>query len=371
MALGKVSVGSTNSGAGSFSTPERQLLYVGAAGKNWGKIVYIDQSTDLDEVLGDNSSRMKTAIYYARLNASANWTCIAVPRQAIGEWDIAYDMAMEANVVCEGVVVTDPITDAEDINAMNQAAVAAEKEHGRFLFFAGATDKLDATTTTWADFIAEFETLQNGVYAESVVLVPEVFGGWLGCVMGRLCNELVSIADSPMRVATGGIVGLTTLPVDVEGVKFNLAHARALNDARGTVPQTYADYDGIYCSDCQTLAPEASDFGVLENLRVVNKAKRQVRILAIQRVADRQLNSTTASVEAHKAYFASPLTAMSRSTRVNNIYIPGDIQPPKEGDVGITWLSKTNVQVALTVTPHNSPKSIAAYVGLNLANEAA
>lgn len=370
MALGKVSVGTKDSGKGSFKTPERQLLFVGAAGKGWGKILYIDQSTDLDEVLGDNASRMKTAIYYARLNASANWTCIAVPRQAIGEWQDAYEVAMDANVVCEGVVVTDPITSQSEINTMNSNVVNAENEHGRMLFFAAATAKIDPVTETWADFIAVFETLQDAVYAAGVVLIPEVFGGWLGCVMGRLCNELVSIADSPMRVATGGIVGLTTLPVDMDGVQFNRSHAEALNAARGTVPQTYADYDGIYCSDCMTLAPEASDFGVLENVRVVNKAKRQVRVLAIKKIANRELNSTTASMDSHEAYFASPLTAMSRSTRANGIYIPGDIKPPKDGDIGIEWLSKTNVQIALTVTPHNSPKSIAAYVGLNLTNEA-
>lgn len=369
--LGQVSVASADSGAGSFTTPERQLLYVGASGKNWGKIVYIDQSTDLDEVLGDNASRMKTAIYFARLNASANWTCIAVPRQAIGEWEIAYDMAMEANVVCEGVVVTDPINEVEEIDAMNQAAVNAESEHGQTLFFVGATDKIDGATQTWADFIAVFEALQNGVYAKDVALIPEVLAGWSGCVAGRLCKDEASIADSPMAVKFGGIVGVTSLPVDKDGVKFNNAHARALNAARGTVPQTYANYDGIYCSDCQTLAPEASDYDVLENLRVVNKAKRQVRILAIKKIADRELNASTASIESHKAYFARPLTEMSRSTRVGNISIPGDIQPPKEGDIGITWLSKTKVQIALTVTPHNSPKSISAMIGLNLTNEAA
>ncbi|MDE8603900.1 DUF2586 domain-containing protein [Marinomonas sp. RSW2] len=370
MALGNVSVGTKDSGAGSFKTPERQLLYVGAAGKGWGKILYIDQSTDLDEVLGDNASRMKTAIYYARLNAAANWTCIAVPRQAIGEWQDAYDMAMSANVVCEGVVVTDPIKTKDDINDMNTNVVNAENEHGRMIFFAGATEKMDATTQTWSDFIAEFETLQDTVYATGVVLVPEITSGWLGCLMGRLCNELVSIADSPMRVATGGIVGITTLPSDMGSVQFNNSHAKALNDARGTVPQTYVDYAGIYCSDCMTLAPEASDFGVLENVRVVNKAKRQVRILAIKKIANRELNNTAASMDSHVAYFAAPLTTMSRSMRVNGIYIPGDCKPPKDGDIGIEWLSKTNVQIALTVTPHNSPKSIAAYVGLNLANEA-
>jgi hypothetical protein len=368
MALGSVSVSSVESGSGTFSTPERQFLYIGHAGKNAGKTLYIDQSTDLDDVLGVNPSKMKTQISYARLNASANWTCIAMPTSAADVWQPVFEKAMDEGVVCEGVVITDSILTQDDLNYMNIAVENSENEFGRQLFFKGANTAIDSETETWADFIARFTALQNGVYAKGVCLYPSVTPFWMGCVAGRLCDESVSIADSPMRTATGGIVGFTSLPKDKDGVTFNLSHAKALNAARGTVPQTYTDFDGIYCSDCMTLASEGSDFTVLENLRVTNAAKRQVRILALQKIANRELNNTDASIASHEAYFSRPLMEMSRSTVSNGITLPGDVQPPQSGDVTINWTSRTKVRIALLVRPHNVPKGIEAVVGINLTN---
>lgn len=368
MALGKVSVSSTDSGQGDFTQVEKQFLFIGAAGKNAATIQYIDQTTNLDDVLGIPSSKLKTAIQWARQNAGTNWTCIAMPQAAAGAWSAAFDKAMAQNIVCEAVVVADPVTTQAELDAMNVAVTSAENQYGRYLHLFAVTDVIDETLESWADFISGFELLQDGVAAPSLSLIPQVFDGWLGTYCGRLCHEDQSIADTPMRVASGAIVGLSTLPVDKDGITFNTSHAKALNDARGTVPQVYADYDGIYCSDGMTLAPEASDFAVIENCRVVNVCKREIRILAIKKVGNRELNSTPASVAAHETYFMRPLIDRSVTTTINGITKPGEVKKPQDGDVVITWKTRTNVDVALLIRPYNCPKAIAATVALELSN---
>ncbi len=368
MALGSVSVSSVDSGNGDFTTPECQFLYLGHAGKNGGEVLYLDQTTDLDDALGVNASKMKTAINAARSNADTNWTAVAMPRNAAGEWETAFDIAMAQNIVCEAVVVTDAITAQTELDDIATAIANTENEFGRSLFFMTA-NAAPLSTESWGDYIAAFETIQSGVAAQSILFIPEVFAGWMGTVCGRLCNEKVSIADTPMRTSTGAIVGLSTLPNDKDAVPFNMSHAKALNDARGTVPQVYPDYDGIYCSDGMTLAPEASDYSVIENLRVVNKVKRQVRILAIKKVGNRELNSTPLSIASHETYFMRPIINMSQSLVSNGIYKPGEVKTPLDGDVTIQWTDRTKVQIGLLVRPYNCPKAIKAYIGLNLNNE--
>ena len=368
MALGQVSVSDVDSGQGDFSSPERQFLFIGKAEANLDSVLYLDQSSDLDVLLGAPASALKTTLAAAKANASANWTAVVMPRTNEGEWQTAFDIAMAQNIVCEAVVVTDAIAAQSELDAMATAIAATENTFGRSLFFVVANEAPDVADK-WDAFISAFEALQDGVASADIMLIPEVFAGWMGTVCGRLCNEAVTIADTPMRTQTGAIVGLSTLPSDVDGTVFNMAHAKALNDARGTVPQVYPDYDGIYCSDGMTLAPEASDYAVIENLRVVNKVKRQVRILAIKKVGNRELNSTPLSIAAHETYFMRPVIDMSKSITSNGIYKPGEVKPPVDGDITISWASRTKVQIALLVRPYNCPKAIQAYIALNLTSE--
>ncbi len=365
MALGKVSVSSKDTGSGDFTSAENQFLFIGQGGKNAGTIQYIDQTTDLDDVLGVPASKLKTTIQWARQNAGTNWTCIAMPQAAAGTWETAFDTAMAQNLVCEMVVVTDPVTTTAELDAMNVAVTNAENEFGRYMHMMAVTPVIDVATEAWADFIAGFEAIQDGAAMPLMSLVPQVFAGWLGAYCGRLCHEAQSIADTPMRVASGAIVGLSTLPVDKDGITFNMSHAKALNDARGTVPQIYAGQDGIYCSDGMTLAVEASDFAVIENCRVVNAVKSEVLVLATKKIGDRSMNSTPASIESHKTYFMRPM--INRSVSVGDQ--PGTVKKPQDGDVDVVWTTRTNVAIPLLIRPYNCPKAIAATVALVLSNE--
>ena len=57
---------------------------------------------------------------------------------------------------------------------------------------------------------------------------------------------------------------------------------------------------------------------------------------------------------------------MSKTTTVNGVPFPGDITPPRDGDIAIVWMSKTKVTIAMVVRPYNSPKSITVNIMLDL-----
>lgn len=75
---------------------------------------------------------------------------------------------------------------------------------------------------------------------------------------------------------------------------------------------------------------------MIENVRVVDKASRRVRLRAIPKIADRSLNSTPGSIAAHETYFGKPLREMAISTQINGVEFPGEVKPPKDGDITIT-----------------------------------
>lgn len=119
-----------------------------------------------------------------------------------------------------------------------------------------------------------------------IQLTPRLWGNEPGVLAGRLCSRKVTIADSPARVATGALVemGSTALPVDGTGVQLELATLQALEALRFSVPMWYPDYDGMYWSDGRTLDVEGGDYQAVENLRVVDKVARRVRLRRLPRL---------------------------------------------------------------------------------------
>ena len=73
----------------------------------------------------------------------------------------------------------------------------------RFVRAAMAASTGIAAAQDWSDYRDEQRTLINGVAAPRALIVPQLHGNDLGVLAGRLANVAVSIADSPMRVATG------------------------------------------------------------------------------------------------------------------------------------------------------------------------
>ena len=355
-----IQVNQVNRHQGETKDIERVLLFVGAGKTNIGKTVPVNTQTDLDVLLGAGDSVLKSNLKAAMLNAGQNWFAyvhVLAEADAAKNWPAAV-LSAQRVASFEGIVNLVPAT----LDVVKQAqSLRAEiiAKFGRWQWFILSVEALQKGEV-WAEYVGRINDLQKGVAEPAIQLVPRLWGNEPGVLAGRLCNRAVTIADSPARVATGALVemGSTTTPVDGSGEVLELATLQALEANRFSVPMWYPDYDGLYWSDGRTLDVEGGDFQAVESLRVVDKAARRVRLLAIPKIADRALNSTPTSIAAHQQYFAKTLREMARSTQINGVTFPGEVKAPLEGDVQITWRTSTKVEIYLVIRIYECPKGI-------------
>ncbi|EPR43134.1 Protein of unknown function DUF2586 [Desulfovibrio sp. X2] len=366
--LGKVQINNLNLVQGALPAVEGYFLFIGrGAGVNEGALVTMNSETDLDGVLGADDSDLKANISAARLNAGQNWNGCVIPLAEGAAWADAVDFAMERTSV-EAVVIVDPVTAVEEIEDMQAKAESIMARYMRPLFFI-ARSRAPLPTETWEQFLDAVRPLTLNVAADQVSPVATVWGPEIGTYAGRLANSSVTVADSPMRVATGALVGeWTTRPVDSSGRVLDMSVLDALDKARFSVPQWYPDYPGMYWGDGNVLDVPGGDFEVIENLRTVQKVMRRIYPLAVARVADRRINNTPASTAAAQTYFMRPLREMSKSRKILGEIFPGEVEPPKDGDIVISWPTKYQVEIYIAVRPYNCPKTITCNILLDLTN---
>lgn len=367
MSLGKVQVNNLNQGQGDIQAIERHFLFIGQAGHadEESQLFSIGAQTDIEAEFADSALRKQ--LIAAQLNAGQNWTAAVYPLAAAEDM---FDAITAANEVqsFECVVFCDLSTTGAEISAKHDYLASLQASHGRFVSGIIAVAGINDLTQTWSQYETALAALQNNIAAHLVVPVPQLHGNNVGVLAGRLCNRAVSIADSPMRVATGAVMGLGPAPNDSAEKPLTLATLETLANNRFSVPQWYPDLEGVYWGDGTTLDANGGDYQYIEHLRPVHKASREVRILAIRRIANRALNSTPASIELNKAYFMKPLRNMSKSTVILGTQFPGDIQPPRDGDITIIWTSNKAVTIYMVIRPYNSPKEITVNILLDLSS---
>ncbi|AJJ59484.1 DUF2586 domain-containing protein [Yersinia pseudotuberculosis] len=376
MSWPQVNIDQKNQLQGETKEIERAVLYIGTGKVNAGKTLAVNTQTDFDVLLGTDASTVKSCVNAAMLNAGQNWNgfvhVIAEPAKNAEIDPLAWVSAVRAAQLVasvEGVVVVLP-ADKATITAAASLRAELLAKFGRWVWFVLAVDG-PQVEEGWPEYLVRLAALQQGVAASSVQLVPRLWGNEPGVLAGRLCSRAVTVADSPARVATGPLLemGSDAQPVDGKGVALDLATLQALETLRYSVPMWYPDYDGMYWADGRTLDVEGGDYQVIEYLRIVDKAARRIRLQAIAKIADRALNSTPGSIAAHKTYFSKVLREMARSTQINGITFPGEVKPPKEGDVVITWRTATKVEIYIVVRPYECPKSITVSLMLDTALE--
>ncbi|MCA6222741.1 DUF2586 domain-containing protein [Photorhabdus sp. UCH-936] len=356
-----VQVNQVNQLQGETREIERVLLFVGTGKTNVGKTIAVNTQTDFDSVLGTAQTVLKRHVLVAMANAGQNWSgYIHVLPESADELAFVEAVTSAQRIASiEGYTLTVGATKAI-IKAAQTLRANTMAKFGRWQWAILAVDGPQAKET-WADYVARLAELQKGEAVASVQLVPCLWGNEAGVLAGRLCNRAVTVADSPARVQTGALVdlGSTDFPKDGTGQPMDLATLQALEKLRFSVPMWYPDYDGMYWSDGRTLDVEGGDCQSIENLRVVDKVARRVRLQAIAKIADRSLNSMPGSVATHQAYFARTLREMSRSTEINGVTFPGEVKSPKDGDVVITWRNKNTVEIYIVIRTYECPKGIA------------
>lgn len=374
-----VNVSQINRYNGTTTDVERVVLFVGYGTTNVGKTQALNTGSNLDTALGEADSLLKSLIAAAANNAGQNWFAyvhvLAEPdAEADGyvpdaDWMAAITAGQNVASV-EGVVLAFDTKDQATINRATEMRTTLQAKYGRFVWFALSV-RGPSSEESWADYLARMADLQKGIASPGVQLVPRLWGSEPGVLAGRLCNRSVTIADSPARVATGAVtaLGSDSLPVDGTGAEIDLAVLQSLETSRFSVPMWYHDFDGIYWSDGRTLDVEGGDYQTIENVRIVDKASRRVRLRAIPKIADRSLNSTPGSIAAHVTYFGKPLREMAITSQINGIEFPGEVKPPQDGDISITWASSVKVQIFIVVRPYESAKEIAVSIELDTSLE--
>ncbi|ENR8889577.1 DUF2586 domain-containing protein [Citrobacter koseri] len=374
-----VNVSQKNRYNGTTKDVERVVLFVGYGKTNVGKTQALNTGSDLDKALGDDDSLLKAIVSAAANNAGQNWFAYVHVLSEPDTDDEGYTpdedwinaVKQAQNVAStEGVVLAFDTADKATINRATELRITLQANFGRFVWFAlavGGPEEGEA----WADYVLRATELQKGIASPGVQLIPRLWGNEPGVLAGRLCNRSVTIADSPARVATGAVaaLGSDTLPVDGTGAEIDLAVLQSLEVSRFSVPMWYHDFDGIYWSDGRTLDVEGGDYQTIENVRIVDKASRRVRLRAIPKIADRSLNSTPGSIAAHQTYFGKPLREMAIATEINGVPFPGEVKPPRDGDITITWTSSVAVQIYLVVRPYESAKEIGVSIELDTSLE--
>ncbi|WP_198148790.1 DUF2586 domain-containing protein [Xenorhabdus hominickii] len=355
-----VQVNQVNQLQGETKEIERVLLFVGAGKTNVGKTIAVNTQTDFDAVLGTAHTALKRHVRAAMANAGQNWSGYVhiLPELADERTFVEAIIAAQTIASVEGYVLTVGAT-KEIIKAAQTLRANTIAKFGRWQWAILAVDG-PQSKEPWADYVTRLAELQKGEAVSSVQLVPCLWGNEAGVLAGRLCNRAVTVADSPARVQTGPLLdlGASDFPKDGTGKSIDLATLQALEKLRFSVPMWYPDYDGLYWSDGRTLDVEGGDYQSIENLRVVDKVARRVRLQAIAKIADRSLNSTPGSTATHQAYFARTLREMSRSTEINGVTFPGEVKSPKDGDVVITWRNKNTVEIYITIRTYECPKGI-------------
>lgn len=362
-----IQVNNLNQMQGPTNEVERHFLFVGQAATNSGKLLSVNTQSKFDELLGTEDSALKTNVLAAMQNAGQNWAAHVRVLDVAEDWRDAVREA-QATASFEAVVLTEPVASAAAINDAQTLRNELIATWGRWQTMIVTVPGIDPASQDWPAYEAAMATLQDGIAADGVMLVPQLHGNNAGVLAGRLCNRLVTIADTPMRVKTGAVVALGAAPLDSNSAPLTLATLQTLESSRHSVPYWFPDYDGVYWADGNMLDVEGGDYQTIENRRVADKVARRLRIRAIARIGDRQLNSTPASQAAAELYFTQDLRAMSKSVTIAGLTFPGEIMPPDDGDIAIEWLSKYEVAIYTLAQPYDCPKKLTINIMLDLSN---
>ncbi|WP_019615486.1 DUF2586 domain-containing protein [Psychromonas ossibalaenae] len=372
MAFPEVIINISNMMNGSIPGVEFHFLFVGYGDLEVGPerdLIMVDSSSDLDEVIKTAGESLMTTVKAAQLNGKQGWTAGVMILKEEDNWQDAVSKANETSSF-EAFVLDFP---AEDKKLFEDAAALRNElkaKLGRETFAICCCPYIDTTQDTgqtWSQWLADTVAMQDSVASEYVTVVPLVHAdnSTIGIYAGRLANQEVSIADSPARVKTGSVLGSTELAVDVDGAALELAYLKTLESNRYAVPMWYPDYDGQYWTTGRTLDVEGGDFQDIRHIRVAMKAARKVRIRAIARLGDRELNSTPGSIASAELYFSQDLREMAISTIIGDYTFPGEIKPPLDEDITITWINSEEIEILMAVTPYECPVKITVGIMLN------
>lgn len=281
---------------------------------------------------------------------------VTAPQASIADIQAGIRVAFEAPALFEYVHVAQPLDNsgwaALDV-LMTEAA-----NNFRYVFAVCEAPGLNAGETVDA-WVTRLEAMHAG-FASTSVLIVASYGEVVDTLTGqqpvrslasRLGARLSStpVQQNPGWVEPGPIKGLVTLaPFKVgtfgKATLFNGGHALRLEQAGYTTAYQLPGRAGWYWTDGRMAAPVTSDYRLVTNRRVMNKAVTQVRqalLPFVQSEADTEdVDASLADLEARGA---APLQAMRGAGEIGS----GRVTIPP----GQNILSTNQILVRVRVTP--------------------
>jgi hypothetical protein len=354
MALGSVQVSAGAIGVGAFPQIEGVALFIGVSVTGQGALNPIGQSSDIDTIFG--AGNLADTLEVAKVNGSSTFQAYAIGHDDLEDWTDVIDAAL-AGCQPELIVICTPVTSAAELTAMQTKAAALLNLNRRVIFLAAYTG-INPATQTWAQYLTAAQAITTGVAGQRVFVTPLLFGGELGSFAGRITR--IKVARSPMRVKDGPAIDPGTAPVDTDDVPLSRATRVALDAARFSVLDLHEGKEGVYFGDANTLETTGGDFPVMEWLRTADKAARRVRLVALDAIADDDVENTPAGNAAFGTRLSSPLRTMaSPSVR--------EIRALAKDAITVVWSNVTNVTIYMKFQVLNAPKTITIPITLDTA----
>ncbi|WP_052155153.1 DUF2586 family protein [Thermus sp. 2.9] len=209
------------------------------------------------------------------------------PRASVSSVQAAVREALNAPILYEYIQVAQP-TDAAMWAALDALATEAEGRF-RYIWFLTETAAPGNDVDAWVNA----RLAEKANFTSKRVMIVAAWGEVVDTLSGRL--EVQSLAArvgarisknrvhvSPAWVQLGplpGVVAVAPFVLTDYGKKslFNNAHALALDTAGFTTVYRLIGRDGVYLVDGRMAAPPTSDYLIVQNRRVMDKAVTQVR----------------------------------------------------------------------------------------------
>lgn len=363
MTIPSVTTNEQNLGQGEIAGPEKKMIYIlkGASGDiNLDTLVSLDSQTDLKEVMveGTRYFDLMEAAQVAGGQKWKAWLYAMEDPKLFGPVLDTYVPLYEP----EGFCLIDPFLITATGAVMKTAIEAIQSQivsfHNTYALECFCVlefpDKEPANS--WTQFQTKLDSAIGAVVAKDILVVPNLHKINAGAVSGRLCHSGISIADGLHRVMSGAILGLQEPQAGLTGsVLKDIANARCV------VPFSFANFEGVYWSKSITLDAAGGDYQALENLRVIKKIARNIRIKGIYNIGNREFNDSAESIDKNQTDFMDVLKDMAEPTPE-----VGEIRQPKPGAIKIVWTTTTKVKVYVKAQPFNSPDDIEFNLSLDL-----
>ncbi|PZA07790.1 MULTISPECIES: DUF2586 family protein [unclassified Meiothermus] len=291
------------------------------------------------------------------------------PKLSVSSAQAAIRAALNTNLLYEYIQLAQP-SDAATWAALDALAVEAANNF-RYIFFLAETVPPDAATDvdTWVNArLAEMAS-----FSSKHVAVVAAYGEVVDTLTGRI--EVQSLAArigarlsaSPVHVKASwvrpgplpGVVEIAPFVISgtVKSTTFTNAHALALEQAGFTTVYKLEGLSGVFVVEDRMAAAPTSDFKVIANRRVVNKAVQQVRQALLPYVQqDQDPTAASATLKAMEADAQQSLNAMiarGEAVRATVVIPPGQ-------DI----LATSQITIRVRIVPKGYSREIILDLGL-------